>query len=436
MTDWIGETFTSDVGWDHLERLVNIGNRMAGSEGEREAAEATRDALAEAGARDARLESFDLQGWTRGDSHVETGETAQDAIALPRSPAGDVTAELVDVGYGLPEDFEEVDLDGKIAMARSDVPDWYDRYLHRREKYFHAVEAGASAFVYRNHVEGCLPPTGSVSGKEGGIGEIPAIGVSKEVGARLARRFDGETVTVSVDCDVHDATSQNVHAELGPDTDEAVLLTSHVDAHDIAEGARDNGAGTAMAVEVTRALARREDELDTRVHVICYGAEEVGLVGASHHADRANHDAIKAILNDDGIVGGRTLRLYSHGFPELRDAAETVADRFDHPISVVPKLGPHSDHWEYVKWGVPGYHAASETEGSGRGWGHTYADTLDKLEPRTFREQAILLTDLVVELADDDRSIEHRDPADVAEQLEDEDLAESMKITGDWPYDD
>ncbi|MFB6140820.1 MAG: M28 family peptidase [Halosimplex sp.] len=433
MTDWIGETFTSDVGWDHLERLVDIGDRMAGSGGEREAAEATRDALAETGARDARLEEFDIQGWTRGSSDIRAGATAQDCIALPRSPAGAVTGELVDLGYGLPEDFE-ADLEGDVVLVSSDVPEWYDRYIHRREKYYHAAAAGAAAFVYRNHVEGCLPPTGSVGTEDAPIGEIPAVGVSKEVGARLRRRWDGEEITVEVDADVHDATSQNVHADLGPDTDEAVLLTSHVDAHDIAEGAGDNGAGTATVVEVARALAAREGELDARVHCVCFGAEEVGLVGSGHDAEKRDPDEIKAVVNDDGVVRGRTLKLYDHGFDGLAAAADTVADRLDHPIETVPELGPHSDHWPYVRRGVPGYHVSSETGESGRGWGHTYADTLDKLEPRTLREQSILLTELVVELASDGTEIGRRDPESIAAQLEDEDLAEGMKITGDWPY--
>jgi len=184
------------------------------------------------------------------------------------------------------------------------------------------------------------------------------------------------------------------------------------------------------------ALARREADLDTRVEVVAYGAEEVGLVGAAHHAAVAAHDDVKAILNNDGVVRGRTLRLYTHGFPELRAAAERVADRMDHPIDAVPELGPHSDHWEFVKWGVPGYHAMSETEGQGRGWGHTYADTLDKLEPRTLREQAILLTELTVELADGDVTVAHRDPSAIAADLEDQDLAAGMRVTGDWPYDE
>jgi len=433
MTGWIGGTFTSDAGWYHLERLVDIGNRMAGSDGERQAAEATRDALDEAGARDAHLEPFDIQGWARGSSAIRAGDTAQECIALPRSPAGEVTGEFVDVGYGLPEDFEQ-DLTGRVVMAASDVPDWQDRFLHRREKYYHAVEAGAAAFVFRNHVEGCLAPTGSVGTSDSPIGDIPAVGVSKEVGARLARRHEGEAVTVAVDAETGDATSRNVHADLGPDTDEAVLVTSHVDAHDIAEGAGDNGAGTAMVVELATALATREEDLETRVHFLAYGAEEVGLRGSEYDGEGRDLEAVKAVVNNDGVVRGRTVKCYTHGFEGLESAVETVADRFDHPVATTPRLGPHSDHWPYVQWGVPGYHVTSETGDEGRGWGHTRADTLDKLESRTLREQAIILAELVVHLARTDVSIESRDPEDIAAQLEAEDLAEGMKITGDWPY--
>ncbi|GGN99053.1 M28 family peptidase [Haloarcula pellucida] len=440
MTDseWIGETFTSDVGWSHLETLVDVGNRMAGSAGEREAAEATRDALAEY-AEDARLERFDIQGWVRGDSSIAADGTTvtgadHEVIALPRSPASEATGDLVDVGYGLPTDFEDADCEGKVVLVRSDVPEWYERYIHRREKYYHAVEAGAVAFVYRNHVEGMLPPTGSVGTEDAPIGEIPAVGVASETGARLARRYAGDPVTVAVDCGTPAATSQNVHAELGPDTDERVLVTSHVDAHDIAEGASDNGAGTATVVEIARALAAREDELASRVEFVAFGAEEVGLVGSGRLAAERDLDSIRAILNLDGIVRGRTLQCFTHGFDALGEAAESVADRFDHPVTTSPEQSPHSDHWPFVTWGVPGVHVTSETGETGRGWGHTHADTLDKLEPRTLREQAILLTDLAVTLTEE--SYDRTAPETIAAALEAENLAAGMKITGDWPYDD
>jgi Zn-dependent M28 family amino/carboxypeptidase len=431
--EWIGHTFTSDAGWDHLEALVDRDHRMAGSDGERRAAELTRDALAEAGARDAHLAEFEIQGWTRGASRIDTPDTTEDCIALPRSPADSASGRLVDLGHGLAADFEGTDCAGAIVMVSSDVPDWHDRVVHRREKYYRAVEAGAAAFLFRNHVEGCLAPTGSVGTDEAPIGEIPAVGVSTEVGRRLARRFEAAEITVEVEAETGTATSQNVHADIGPDTDEAVLLTSHVDAHDISEGAMDNGAGTAMVVEVANALARREADLDTRVHVVCFGAEEVGLVGSNHHAARADTDAIRAVVNNDGVVRGRTLRVTTHGSDELGAAVETVADRFDHPITVDPRMGPHSDHWSYTKRGVPGAYVHSDT-GPDRGWGHTAADTLDKLQVRDLREQAVLVTDLVVELAREGRSIPHTDTDEIAAGLEAQGEAEGMKLTGDWPF--
>lgn len=433
MTDWIGKTFTSSAGWNHLEGLVDLEDRMAGTEGERRGAELTRDALSEAGARDARLEEFPIQGWERGDSEIRAGETVQECISLPRSPSEETTGELVDLGYGLPEDFEEAEIENKVVMVRSDVPDYFDRYIHRREKYYYAVSGGAGAFIYRNHVEGCLPPTGSVGTAADPIGDIPAVGVSSEVGARLARRFDGKETTISVDAEIDDAISQNVHAEMGPETGAVIFVTAHVDAHDIAEGAADNGAGTAMVVEIANALAERE--LETRVEFVVYGAEEVGLVGSEHHAANADHGSIKAIVNSDGVVRGRTLEFFTHGFPELDAAAERVAERFSHPVETIPRMGPHSDHWPFVQWGVPGYHVMSDTGELGRGWGHTFADTLDKVDVRDLREQAVLLTELVVDLAREERSVAHRSPEEIAAALEDEEQAAGMKVIGDWPYD-
>ncbi len=434
MSDWIGDCFTSEVGWRHLEALVDVGNRMAGSAGEREAAELTRAALERAGTRDARLEGFDIQGWERGESAIVAGRVTQSCLGLPRSPSATVTAPLIDCGYGLPADLTDHDLEDAIVLVRSDVPSHADRYVHRREKYYRAVEAGAAGFVYRNHVPGCLAPTGSVGTEAAPIGDIPTVGVSSEVGARLARRFDGSEVDLSVEATIGPATSQNVHAELGPDTDECVLVTSHVDAHDIAEGALDNGAGTAMVVELANALTSREGDLETRVEFVCYGAEEVGLVGSQHHATATDTDRVTAVVNNDGVVGSRTLEFVTNGFTEFGDAVRTVGDRFDHPVVVDPTMGPHSDHWSFVTDGVPATHVTSTSDEQGRGYGHTEADTIEKLESRTLREQAIILTELVVELARSDRRLPRQSPEEIAEALIEEDLAPGMRLTGEWPF--
>jgi Zn-dependent M28 family amino/carboxypeptidase len=429
-TDWIGETAVSDVGWDHLETLVDLENRMAGTEGERRGAELTRDAL-DRYAGDARLEEFSIQGWERGASSVEFPDSTQECLALPRSPSGEVAGELVDVGHGLPEEFER-DLSGAVVLARSDVPDYVDRYVHRREKYYRAVEAGAAAFVYANHVPGDLPPTGSVGTDGEPIGPVPAVGVSAETGARLARRFAGEDCRVRVEADTPAATSQNVHATMGPDSERRVLVTAHVDAHDVAEGALDNGAGTATVLEVARALSAREADLDRRVEFVVFGAEEVGLVGSSRLAAERDPDSIAAVLNVDGVLRARGLQFYTHRFDALGAAVRRVTDRLGHPATVVPRTNPHSDHWPFVRRGVPGYHVRATGEDRGRGWGHTEADTVDKLDRRDLREAAIVLTELAVELTRTD--LVHTDPGRLAAALEEEDLAEGMRYTGDWPF--
>ncbi|AXG06631.1 peptidase M28 [Haloplanus rubicundus] len=431
--NWIGETFTSDVGWGHLKRLVDIGNRMAGSPGEHEALTATRDALDTLGARNAHVEDFGIQGWIRGSSRIETADGVVDCIALPRSPAGTVEAPLVDCGDGLPDDFADADLEGAVALVSAGVPDYYDRFIHRREKYYRAVEAGAVGFVFRNHASGCLAPTGSVGTDADPLGPVPAVGVSREVGARLARRHAGDTVTVGVDCETPRAESGVVRADIGPDTDRAIYLTSHVDAHDIAEGAVDNAAGTATVVEIARTLLDRDAALDRRVRIVCFGAEEVGLQGSKREADLIDPDDIQAVVNCDGVCRGRTLQYYTHGFDALTAAVERVADRFDHPASVRPTQHPHSDHWPFVARGVPAVLVSSDDGDRGRGWGHTRADTLDKLERRTLREGAILLTALVDDLASTDR-MPRRDPDDIAADLDAQDLAAGMRATGDWPF--
>ncbi|SDZ87135.1 Zn-dependent amino-or carboxypeptidase, M28 family [Haloplanus vescus] len=433
MHDWIGETFTSDAGWDHLERLVDIGSRMAGTPGEREALEATRDALDDIGARDAHIDDFEIQGWVRGSSHLDTPDGDAECIALPRSPADTAAGRLVDCGDGLPEDFEDAELDGAIALVSASVPDHYDRFIHRREKYYRAVEAGAVGFVFRNHVPGCLAPTGSVGTDDTPLGPIPAVGVSREVGARLARRFAGDRVTLTVDCETPTAESGVVRADIGPDTDRAVYLTSHVDAHDIAEGAVDNGAGTATVLEVARALLARDDPLGRRVRVVCFGAEEVGLRGSKREADLVDADSVQAVVNCDGVGRGRTLQFYTHGFDALGQTVDAVADDFGHPVSRLPSQHPHSDHWPFVARGVPALLVSSDDGDRGRGWGHTRADTLDKLERRTLREGAILVTGVVAALADADH-VDHRDPDAIAAALEREDHAEGMRVTGDWPF--
>ncbi|EMA67702.1 peptidase M28 [Halorubrum aidingense JCM 13560] len=454
----VGDARTSDFGWDILTDLTDIGNRMAGSAGERRGAERVVAAFEEVGLRNAGLVEFEIPGWWRGDAAIELSgavdrrhERSHEVIALPGTPAGEATAPLVDVGDGTDEAFEAAgdDLDGAVAMVTSRTPESHGRWIHRMEKYVNAAERGAVAFVFRNHIEGALPPTGEI-GYHNRPGPIPAVGVSKEVGERLARlaedaatsadAADHLDVTVEVDCRNEPATSINAVADVGPDTDEAVLLTAHVDAHDVSDGANDNGAGSALVAEVGRLLASVEDDLDTRVRLITFGSEEIGLWGAYHTAETTPRDEIACVVNLDGACSSRNLRVGTNGFDGMRAVFEAVTDAFDAPLSVGETISPHGDQWAFVQEGIPAVMASTTSDRSGRGWGHTHADTLDKLDPRDLREVATLIAEATYRLATpgDDAAhggaVEHR-PRDEIRRSIPSGYVQELKTGGRWPYD-
>ena len=440
----VGDAYTSTHSWELLRDLVDIDNRMAGQEGEAEGAELVEAAFEEHGLREVSTDSFAIPGWWRGScslrveaDRTHTFDERYQLVELPGTPSGEVGAEIADVGHGLPEDFEERDLNGKIVMASSSTPDDYGRWVHRGEKYGAAAKAGAAAFLFRNHIEGCLPPTGSV-GDHDGPGPIPAVGVSKELGDRLVRYCEDGPIDarLSVECRNEPAESRNIEAVVGPDTDEEVLLTAHVDGHDVGKAANDNGVGTVLVSEVGRLLSRIEGDLETQVRLLVFGAEEVGLYGAYHWVATHDRDRVKCIVNIDGAGYSRNLDIYTHGFDAIGAAFEEVSDDLSVPIEVSSGIRPHSDHWPFVQEGIAGAQARSTAEGSGRGWGHTHGDTLDKLDLRDLRDLAVCLASGVRKLAEGGREVEPKSVAEVREATIEQGYEVGMRNADNWPFDD
>lgn len=442
-TSVVGNVYTSDYAWDVLERIVEVENRMAGQKGETEGAELMAAIMRETGLDAVEIAEFDVPGWWRGTAtltvdhgRARTYDLAHQVVGLPGSSAGVADAELVDVGYGTEAEFEETDVDGRIAMVSSDAPE-DERWRHRMEKYASAIERGAVGFIFRNHVEGCLPPTGEV-GYHDRPGEIPAVGVSRELGARLERYCEDDPVQadLAVECRNEPATSRNVEGAVGPDTDEEVLVTAHVDSHDIAEGAVDNGVGCALVAEVGRLLADVEDELETRIRFVVFGAEEIGLQGAYHWVTTNDLDAVKCVLNIDGAGRSGPLKIRSNGFTDVEDAFESVTDDLELPMVVDDTVSPHGDQWPFVEHGVPGVMVSTESgEGGGRGWGHTHADTLDKVERHDLRDLAAAVTGAALRLASADRAVEGRTPAAIHDALS-KGYERELRVGDRWHFDE
>lgn len=422
-----------DGAWELLTQLTRL-KRFGGHQGEQRAATLLADTFETIGFDDVTEQPFEIQRWTRGDSDVtvtdpveHTFERHAQPIALPYSPSGDVHAELVDVGHGTPDEIDDRDVEGKIAVASTDSPEDH-RFVHRMETYGHLVEAGAAAFVFANHVEGQLAPTGALRFNE--EAEIPGLGVSNEMGAWLTDYAEqGGSARIRVDASTETAESQNVYGTLGPDTNEEIVLLGHYDAHDITEGATDNAAGITTVVTAARLLA--DVDLSCRVRIAGVGSEEIGLIGSGVLADSLDTGTVRAVINADGAGHAPDLVANTQSSEALGDVVASVEETAEQSIGVEPAVSPYSDHWPFLEQGVPTVHLSSETEGRGRGWGHTRADTRDKVDQEALTDHA-RLTALMV------RELTTTDPPRISDEelctaLHEEDLEPGMRATGIWP---
>ncbi len=444
----IGRAWTDDEPWRFLTDLTAIGSRMAGSEGERRAADLVADAFERAGLRNVRTDSFGIAAWERGTAELYVTTPGRDgsqqtrsfeALALPYSPAGEMTGALVDVGYGTPEEVDAIDVEGRIAVASTTTPA-DSRFVHRMEKFSYAVASGAVGFVFVNHLDGQLPPTGSLTfGEEA---EAPALGVSKETGEWLreyAANTPGPVASVegAVDAETTPGESRNVIGRVGPDTDERVLLLAHYDAHDIAEGALDNGCGIATVVTAAGILAEAyEDDaasLPIGVDVVAVGCEEIGLLGAEHLAETTTLETVRGVVNADGAGRFRDLVALTHTSDAAASVANAVSTATRHPIEVESEPHPFSDQWPFVRRGVPALQLHSDSGERGRGWGHTHADTRDKVDDRSVREHAALTALLVAEFAAVDRDPARLDPNALAAAFREAGFETGMRAADLWP---
>ncbi len=448
----IGDIFTSDASYQLLLHLCDVcGNRFAGSPSERRAADAIAAAMRANGLENVHLEPFEITAWTRGATTLRMTAPVErefSTLALPYSPACDLTAEMIDCGGGEQEDFARLGdaVKGKIAVCAAEPGNWLTakKVSHRTDKYRWAIAAGASGFIFINQNPGQLRITGSLFPKA----PIPGIGVSWETGnaiLRLATHGDHPMLQITDTGTSQRVTTHNVVGELPGDgsTDEFIITGAHYDAHDIADGAGDDGTGTCTLVESGRALASVRDQLVRGIRFVAFAAEEVGLFGAWSHRDQHADELarVRYMLNLDGAGqgGGGAEVMALTGTPELVPFFGSLAEEFAYKFDVADRFAGHSDHFPFALAGVPAGTLSSRDARQGmigRGWGHTEADTVDKVSLRGLQMAAILTARLLLRMSvtpDAAWPGRHRTAEELRQQVEENDYTESLTRSGRLP---
>ena len=412
----VGDIYTSPEPMNNLSRLCDdFGSRFGGTEGERLAAEFIQSKFEEYGLKDVHKEPIEYLGWTRGEASLEIVspiEKSIPCISLPHSPPVNLEAIVIDMEDGAPTDFDEHadDIKGKIVMTTSVFsPKETKRWVHRNEKYGRSILAGAVGFIFVNHYPGYGPATGGI-GHRGKAGPIPGISIAKEDGAfikRLIERKGPVTVRIKTSDSLAPMTSWNIIGELPGEqsSDEFILLGSHYDGHDISQGAVDPASGVAAVLEAARVLTKHAAPLPRTIRFVAWGIEEIGLLGSNAyvetHADELKN--MRFYLNMDAAGGDMPKDINLHTWPELGETFSRYQKEMALDFAIGQNFHDASDHYPFLLAGsVTGGIEAVRATRSGRGYGHTWYDTLDKVDQTNVRDAASLAARLALRIASEE----------------------------------
>ncbi|MBT3314925.1 MAG: M20/M25/M40 family metallo-hydrolase [Anaerolineae bacterium] len=409
----LGDIYSSREAMDNLEVLCDdFGSRFGGTAGEKLAADFIATKYKEYGLSNIHLEPFEYLGWERGDVKLEIISPVQKeipCITLPQSPPiENFEGEIFNIGEGAPSDFnaKAAQIKGKFLMTNSALyPKGIKRWVHRSEKYGRSLLAGAIGFIFVNHYPGYGPATGGI-GWEGEAALAPGISIAKEDGdfiQRLLKKHGSVKIRLTSTDTISPKISWNIVGDL-PGTekpDEIILMGSHYDGHDISQGASDPASGVVSVLEAARVLGKHV-KLPRTIRFVMWGVEEIGLLGSNayvrDHADDLHK--IRFYLNMDAAGGAPSKDINLHAWDVLQETFEGYREEMALDFAIGQTFHSASDHFPFLKAGVitGGVEPVRQTR-SGRGYGHTQFDTVDKVEIQGLRDAASLAARIVLRVA-------------------------------------
>ncbi len=343
----------------------------------------------------------------------------------------DVSGGIVFVGYGVvsPElkrdDLAGLDLKGKIVIVLGGQPAGVDATLWRtatspQVRTRRLLEQGAAAIVFANAAtptqpfatvanylsrrrvslaSGPLPPTTNppvLLVSDGGLEKMFAGGPSTyaqtvekaKTGENVSRDLNKPT-TLALRFKMSETTSANVVGVLeGSDAklkEEAVVYSAHYDAYgidgsgQIFPGAADNALGTATISAIAEAFGKLSPRPRRSIIFLAVTGEEYGLLGAEYWVKQPTWplEKVAANINYDGIgteVYGPVKRVVGFGaeHSQLGAIFEEVATAIGTQVAPDPMPEENafvrSDHYAFVKQGVPALMLMGAPEGDVTVW--------------------------------------------------------------------
>ena len=438
-----GKIFASSSIYETIKDLCLLGSRFAGTKSEKEAQEYMKNFIKDLGIEPIEYE-FEYMGWYRGTCifFLQTEETQPfPAFSLVYSPSTEdegFVGKIVDGGGGSETELMRIqeEVKGNIVMIHSGQTE--EGWLHRRIKYANAVEFGAKAFLFANHNPGQLFPTGSVRSNR--MGEIPAIGISKETYEYIREQIlRKEEVNGKIYILNHASTTTSKHIiwEIeGEEKEGVIVIGGHYDGHDLAQGATDNAGSVAALLELTKLMKEMNYVPKRTIRFIAFGVEEFGVVGSTIYVNDINVENIKAMINVDGLVGHIPKIVACGGYDEMFNLVKDIRDQLLYDPIVRKTIITASDNYPFLLKGIPNVciYGQNPDPKSGRGYGHTSADTFDKITKLDAKLALGFIFSFLTLFVSIDKLPKRISEKEVITLLREANLEENLKVLEKWPF--
>jgi hypothetical protein len=361
----------------------DIGMRLAGTRGERAAAEYIIDRARDIGA-DVWEESFPMHARVVSEEQLEIlldGSWHPYPCSLFSSTPGTngtwLTGEIVTM---TPTDYQRDDL----RHLRGNAVIHLGCHITSRDAYRRLMEAGpAFLLMVDTRYPGATPlADGMFPEYTAAIGAVPTLNVAHQDAWSWVARGAVEARCRVVGGMVP-ATSENIVIDLpGTDlADEILYASAHHDTQAESPGADDNGSGVAGILELVRLLQDRPRRRTVRL--VSFGAEEQLSVGSAAYV-RVHRDEVSRLgkfmynLDSYGSHLG-WLQLYVNAHPDFEGTFRPHFRDADLYYQVITRVVPYADHFPFVAAGLAGaFHHRANCE-SGRFFHHRRDDDLSRV---------------------------------------------------------
>jgi hypothetical protein len=290
--------------------------------------------------------------------------------------------EVVDLGFGLTEDFTGKDLKGKIVITNAGAPEKLSPnqlFSEGKEKVLRAEEAGAVALIERFNIpsvpwqmiSGFLNRT-QMSVDQGAASDLPYIWIEDVKNQMVGDKVKSVKVDVSGKSNTP-VEGKNVIAVIeGTDPklkDEYILLSAHYDhvgvgkpdaeGDSIYNGARDNAVGTVAVINAAKHFAKNPPKRS--ILLALWTAEEKGLLGSNYFANNPmiplNQIVYNLNIDNAGYNDTSIITIIGLGRTDADFMIEEAAAEFGITAKSDPSpeqgLYDRSDNVSFARKGIP-----------------------------------------------------------------------------------